>query len=230
MWCGCPLGADRGGEDRRCDSHTAGENRWRVEMELSFEPEQVTIDPDGVLLDANPGNNCWKSKPKFHATPLYTMLDETGLTATTTGGTSPRVRGCGDRRRKTRGTRAPQWRACASADSGRRSTRRARTRRSARTTATRSSARTRNCSRAPRVRCELEHASRGRGAGWTGPVDRSARRCTRGTSGAKSSSLYLPPLLYDEFFATYQTTFCRTHAPEVATAGTASGWPVGTRG
>jgi hypothetical protein len=57
-----------------------GENRWRVDVELPFEPEQVVIDPDGVLLDANPGNNKWKSAPKFRLTPLYTMLDETNLT------------------------------------------------------------------------------------------------------------------------------------------------------
>ncbi len=58
-----------------------GANRWRVDAELPFEPEQVAIDPDGVLLDANPGNNRWKQSPKVRVTPLYTMLDETGLTA-----------------------------------------------------------------------------------------------------------------------------------------------------
>jgi hypothetical protein len=57
-----------------------GEQTWRVDVELPFEPEQVAVDPDGVLLDANPGNNRWKSVPGFHATPLYTMLDETNLT------------------------------------------------------------------------------------------------------------------------------------------------------
>jgi hypothetical protein len=57
-----------------------GENRWRVDVELPFEPDQVVIDPDGVLLDANPGNNAWRSHPKVRATPLYSMLDETGLT------------------------------------------------------------------------------------------------------------------------------------------------------
>jgi hypothetical protein len=57
-----------------------GDNRFRVEAELPFEPEQVTIDPDGVLLDANPGNNRWKPGANVRITPLYTMLDETGLT------------------------------------------------------------------------------------------------------------------------------------------------------
>jgi len=57
-----------------------GENRWRVDVELPFEPEQITIDPDHVLLDANPGNNRWKTSIHARVTPLYTMLDETGLT------------------------------------------------------------------------------------------------------------------------------------------------------
>jgi hypothetical protein len=62
------------------DISPAGENSWRVNVELPFEPEQVTVDPDGVLLDANPGNNNWKAAPQFRATPLYTMLDETSMT------------------------------------------------------------------------------------------------------------------------------------------------------
>jgi hypothetical protein len=57
-----------------------GDNTWRVDVELPFEPEQVAVDPDGVLLDANPGNNKWKPGVKVRATPLYTMLDETSLT------------------------------------------------------------------------------------------------------------------------------------------------------
>lgn len=58
-----------------------GEGKWRVDVALPFEPEQVTIDPDHVLLDANPGNNTWKPEWSFRATPLYTTLDETDLTA-----------------------------------------------------------------------------------------------------------------------------------------------------
>lgn len=72
-------------EPVRLEQHNAtvtplGDNRWRIEAELPFEPDQVTIDPDGVLLDANPGNNRWKPSVKARVTPLYTMLDETGLT------------------------------------------------------------------------------------------------------------------------------------------------------
>ena len=57
-----------------------GDNRWRIDAELPFEPEQVTVDPDAVLLDANPGNNAWKMPLKARVTPLYTALDETGFT------------------------------------------------------------------------------------------------------------------------------------------------------
>jgi hypothetical protein len=57
-----------------------GQNRWRIEVELPFAPEQVEIDPDRVLLDANPGNNAWKTPVRSRLTPLYTTLDETNLT------------------------------------------------------------------------------------------------------------------------------------------------------
>ncbi|HEY1187947.1 MAG TPA: M1 family aminopeptidase [Gemmata sp.] len=72
-------------EPARFEQHNAtatplGGNRWRVDAELPFEPEQVAVDPDGVLLDANPGNNRWKPSVKARVTPLYTTLDETGLT------------------------------------------------------------------------------------------------------------------------------------------------------
>lgn len=56
------------------------ENTIRVSFTSTAEVEQIAVDPDNVLLDADPGNNAWKSKPSFHATPLYTMLDETDLT------------------------------------------------------------------------------------------------------------------------------------------------------
>ncbi|MBP3956848.1 BamA/TamA family outer membrane protein [Gemmata sp. G18] len=68
-------------EQHNATATPIGDNRWRVDLELPFEPEQVTVDPDGVLLDANPNNNRWKPSIKTHVTPLYTMLDETGLTA-----------------------------------------------------------------------------------------------------------------------------------------------------
>ncbi|MCI0705369.1 MAG: hypothetical protein L0241_30280 [Planctomycetia bacterium] len=58
-----------------------GEERWRVDVELPFEPEQITVDPEKVLLDANPANNSWKPSVNVRVTPLYTTLDETDMTA-----------------------------------------------------------------------------------------------------------------------------------------------------
>jgi hypothetical protein len=58
-----------------------GRNTWRITHRLGrAEVEQVAVDPDGVLLDANPGNNSWKSSPRVRVTPVYTALDEADLT------------------------------------------------------------------------------------------------------------------------------------------------------
>jgi hypothetical protein len=57
-----------------------GEKMIRVSFTTPAEVEQIAVDPDNVLLDADPGNNVWKSSPGFRATPLYTLLDETDLT------------------------------------------------------------------------------------------------------------------------------------------------------
>jgi hypothetical protein len=58
-----------------------GDRTWRITVTLPFAPAQITIDPDTVLLDSNPRNNSWKSHGHSHVTPLYTMLDETDLTS-----------------------------------------------------------------------------------------------------------------------------------------------------
>lgn len=58
-----------------------GEGTWRVTLSTNFLPEQVTVDPERVLLDAHPGDNVWRSEPCAHFTPLYTMLDETDMTS-----------------------------------------------------------------------------------------------------------------------------------------------------
>lgn len=58
-----------------------GGDRWRVEADLDFVPDQVAVDPDRVLLDANPADNVWKSSTRTRVTPLYTMLDETDVTS-----------------------------------------------------------------------------------------------------------------------------------------------------
>jgi hypothetical protein len=53
----------------------------RVSFVTPADLEQVAVDPDNILLDANPGNNVWKADPKVRFTPLYTMLDETDMTS-----------------------------------------------------------------------------------------------------------------------------------------------------
>lgn len=58
-----------------------GENRWQIDITASSPPTQVTIDPERVLLDAEPANNVWKPHPHIRYTPIYTILDETNLTA-----------------------------------------------------------------------------------------------------------------------------------------------------
>jgi len=58
-----------------------GDERWEVRISLHAMPDQVTVDPDRVLLDADPGDNLWRAKPCGHLTPLYTMLDETDMTS-----------------------------------------------------------------------------------------------------------------------------------------------------
>jgi hypothetical protein len=53
-----------------------GQAEVRVELLLPREPIQITVDPDHVLLDQDPGNNRWKPEMRFRVTPVYTMLDE----------------------------------------------------------------------------------------------------------------------------------------------------------
>ena len=53
----------------------------RVSFLSTVAPEQVTVDPDNVLLDANPINNSWKTSVRVRGTPLYSMLDETDVTS-----------------------------------------------------------------------------------------------------------------------------------------------------
>lgn len=55
-------------------------NCVRMTVELPCEPTQVTVDPDGVLLDRNTTNNDWKPHVRFRFTPVYTQLEEVDLT------------------------------------------------------------------------------------------------------------------------------------------------------
>lgn len=51
-----------------------------VEVVLPQPPVQVMVDPDQVLLDKNPANNCWRKCVRWRFAPVYTMLEESDLT------------------------------------------------------------------------------------------------------------------------------------------------------
>ena len=51
-----------------------------VEIYLPQAPTQVAVDPDRILLDANPTNNTWKPEVRWRFTPLMTQLDEVDVT------------------------------------------------------------------------------------------------------------------------------------------------------
>jgi hypothetical protein len=57
-----------------------GNGRSVVRVTLPAEPTQIVVDPDRVLLDANPADNAWRRGPRVNVVPLYTMLNETDLT------------------------------------------------------------------------------------------------------------------------------------------------------
>ena len=64
-----------------CEIEPAGPKKLRVRVTLPARPTQITVDPDQILVDANPGNNFWKIQPKISVVPLYTLLNDTDLTA-----------------------------------------------------------------------------------------------------------------------------------------------------
>jgi hypothetical protein len=55
-------------------------HRVRVQVVLPSRPVQIAVDPDNVLVDRDPSNNCWKPRVRWRFTPLYTLLDEADLT------------------------------------------------------------------------------------------------------------------------------------------------------
>jgi hypothetical protein len=56
------------------------DNAVRVEVLLPSPPTQIVVDPDRIVLDRNPTDNCWKPRVRVRVTPLYTPLEETDLT------------------------------------------------------------------------------------------------------------------------------------------------------
>ena len=58
----------------------AGKHYSRVTLTLPDKPTNVIVDPDQILLDADPGNNAWYREPKYRLTPLYSMVTDSDLT------------------------------------------------------------------------------------------------------------------------------------------------------
>jgi hypothetical protein len=58
-----------------------GGGLYRIETDYAVAPRQVTVDPDKVLLDANPADNVWKPEPRVEVVPFYSLLNQTDLTA-----------------------------------------------------------------------------------------------------------------------------------------------------
>jgi hypothetical protein len=54
-------------------------DEWTISFTSDKRPEQVTIDPDYWVLDAELQNNRWRPAPLVRLTPFYTPLDETAI-------------------------------------------------------------------------------------------------------------------------------------------------------
>ncbi len=207
-----------------------GDNRWRIDVELPFEPDQVTVDPDAVLLDANPGNNRWKPGVKARVTPLYTTLDETGLTAdydkwNVTAG--PWVWGP---------TSQDPWYTRSTLIGLRAGAFRTERYSAGAYTAIRSDYR----DAVVGVDGKIFTEHREFGANWESRIGGpwagldGASGAQRGSVYARNirketSSLYLSPMFYDEVFATYQDNFLPFQRggrrERAASGGTGCGWP-----
>lgn len=58
---------------------TVGEHTVRVRLRLPSEPKQISVDPDGILPDADPVNNHWHAPINFRFTPMYTQIDDASM-------------------------------------------------------------------------------------------------------------------------------------------------------
>jgi hypothetical protein len=67
-------------EDPTATIDFLSENCARVVVELPCQPIQITVDPDQILIDADPTNNNWRPEIRWRVVPLYTQLEETDLT------------------------------------------------------------------------------------------------------------------------------------------------------
>lgn len=62
------------------DVEPLGGGRYRVSVTLPREPAQVVIDPDRVVLDADPANNGWVRRPNVQLVPFYSFAYDNDLT------------------------------------------------------------------------------------------------------------------------------------------------------
>jgi hypothetical protein len=56
-----------------------GNSRFHVDVSLPRDPVQIAVDPDQILVDCNPANNCWKPPVRVRFAPCYTFLEESDL-------------------------------------------------------------------------------------------------------------------------------------------------------
>ena len=54
-------------------------NDWLVTVVSDEKPDQVLVDPDGIVMDVAPYNNTWKSEWSARVSPFYTPVDEASL-------------------------------------------------------------------------------------------------------------------------------------------------------
>lgn len=59
--------------------HRTAANDWLVTIDSDEKPAQVTVDPDGYMVDSDPYNNSWKSEWGVRISPVYTPVDEATL-------------------------------------------------------------------------------------------------------------------------------------------------------
>jgi hypothetical protein len=76
-----PAAAVRAGDDHDYALEPGPNGTVKVSFTAAAEPEQIEVDPDRVLLDANPIDNVWKPTARVRLVPLYTSLEETDLTS-----------------------------------------------------------------------------------------------------------------------------------------------------
>ena len=69
-----------GADPKPASCEWVDETHLRVEVDLPGPPDQVMVDPDLIIPDADPVNNRWKVPINYRPRPFYTFLDETNFT------------------------------------------------------------------------------------------------------------------------------------------------------